>query len=51
MRLGGFEIRLDRVTASRLISQASTQVLTAVAVAVSYKRAFRMSREFRRLPG
>jgi hypothetical protein len=29
---------------------AGTQVVSAIAVAAAYRRAYRMSREFRRLP-
>jgi hypothetical protein len=52
MEFGGFQIRLERsvAKASRLIHEAGTQVLTAITVAAAYRRAFRMSREFRRLP-
>jgi hypothetical protein len=52
MEFGGFPIRLERsaARASRLLQRASAQVVTAVAVAAAYQRAFRMSREFRRLP-
>ena len=52
MEFGGFQIRLERgvANASRLIHQAGAHVLTAMAVAAAYRRAFRMSREFRRLP-
>jgi hypothetical protein len=53
MEFGGFQIRLERsaAKASQLFQRAGTQVLSAVAVAAAYRRAFRMSREFRRLPG
>ncbi len=52
MEFRGFQIRLERgvASASRLIHQASAQVLTAITVVAAYRRAFRMSREFRRLP-
>jgi hypothetical protein len=36
--------------ASLLLQQAGAHVLTGLAVATAYRRAFRMSREFRRLP-
>lgn len=52
MEFGGFQIRFERsaAKASRLLHQAGAQVLSAITVAAAYQRAFRMSREFRRLP-
>jgi hypothetical protein len=50
MELGRLQLGLRAARASLLLQQAGAQVLSALALAAAYRRAFRMAREFRRLP-